>query len=241
MNRETRGNINLRFLIFVLCMPFLVYFGWKYAEKRYYVLSVVIILYTMIPFFLSFEHRNPQAKEIVVLAVLCAIAVVSRTCFIWIPHFKPMTAFIIITGASLGAESGFVCGAMSGFVSNFLFGQGPWTPWQMFAYAIAGFLGGVIFYGRSIQKNKLILSLFGFFMVIGIVGPILDTYSVFTMLSNYTKEGVLSIYGSGLPVNIIHGLATALCLWLVSEVMFEKLERLKVKYGIMGDRYEKEK
>lgn len=205
----------------------------KYAQKQYYMISLLVITYTILPFVLSFEHRKPEAKEIVVLSVLCAIAVASRACFAWIPHFKPMAAFIIITGAAFGMESGFVCGVMSAFVSNFLFAQGSWTPWQMFAFGVAGMLSGLIFYKRKIRKNKVILSLYGFVLIVLVVGPILDTYSVVTALSTFTWKTVLSIYLSGLPVNIIHGSATMICLYLVSSIMFDKLERLQKKYGIL--------
>jgi energy-coupling factor transport system substrate-specific component len=70
---------------------------------------------------------------------MCGIAITSRAIFIWLPHFKPMTAIIIITGIAFGTESGFLAGTISEFVSNFIFGQGPWTQWQMFALGIADF------------------------------------------------------------------------------------------------------
>ena len=83
-----------------------------------------------------FEDRKPQAREVLLIAVMAAIAVVGRMAFFMLPQFKPVTAIVIITGISLGAEAGFLTGAVAGFVSNFFFGQGPWTPWQMFAFGI---------------------------------------------------------------------------------------------------------
>lgn len=131
--------------------------------RVYYLASVLIILYTMVPFFLVFEHRKPQARELVVLAVLCAIAVASRAAFKMIDHFKPMTAIIMISGMAFGPEAGFLVGAVSGFSSNFLFGHGPWTPWQMFAFGTAGFLAGALYRLGWLSKKRLPLSLFGFF------------------------------------------------------------------------------
>jgi hypothetical protein len=81
----------------------------------------------------------------VIIAVLCGIAVAGRAAFFMLPQFKPVVAIVIIAGASLGAESGFIVGALSGFVSNFIFGQGPWTPWQMFAFGMIGFIAGLLF------------------------------------------------------------------------------------------------
>ena len=92
----------------------------------------------MLPFFLVFENRRPQAREVVVIAVMAALAVAGRAAFFMLPQFKPTAAIVIIAGVGLGAEAGFLTGALAGFVSNFFFGQGPWTPWQMFAFGIPG-------------------------------------------------------------------------------------------------------
>ena len=66
-----------------------------------------------------------------------------------LPQFKPCVAIIIITGIMLGKQAGFLCGALTAFVSDFFFGQGPWTPWQMFAFGIIGFISAIVF-----QKRK---------------------------------------------------------------------------------------
>ena len=112
----------------------------------FYAVSIIIIVLAMLPFVLVFEGRKPQARELVVIAVMVAITVSGRAAFFMVPQFKPVVALVIITGAALGAQSGFAVGALSGFVSNFIFGQGPWTPWQMLAFGIIGFLSGIIFY-----------------------------------------------------------------------------------------------
>lgn len=221
-------------LIFII-IPTTIYFGWKFSERQFYIVSLLIIIYATIPFFLMFENRKPQARELVVLAVMCVIAVTSRGAFIWIPHFKPMIAVIIIAGVALGAEAGFLTGAITGFVSNFIFGQGIWTPWQMFAYGMAGFLGGFLYKKGLLSKRRIPLAIFGGLIVVTIVGPILDTCSLFTMTPIITKESVVAIYLSGLPINIIHATATVLTLLLISKPMFEKLDRIRLKYGMMEE------
>ena len=142
-NGSRRGWLTL--LILLVVIPATIYLCYRAGGRVYYLASVLIILYTMVPFFLVFEHRKPQARELVVLAVLCAIAVASRAAFKMIDHFKPMTAIIMISGMAFGPEAGFLVGAVSGFSSNFLFGHGPWTPWQMFAFGTAGFLAGALY------------------------------------------------------------------------------------------------
>ncbi len=221
-------------LIFIV-IPATIYLGWRFAKRQYYIVSLLIIAYTMIPFFLVFEKRRMEARELAVIAVLCAIAVVSRAAFIWAPHFKPMTAIIIIAGMAFGAEAGFVTGAVSGFVSNFIFGQGSWTPWQMFAFGTAGFLAGLLYRKGLLSKKRLPLCVFGAICVMCLVGPLLDTGTLFTMTSEITKESAGLVYISGLPVNAVHAAATFLTLLLFSRPMLEKLERIKIKYGMMED------
>lgn len=230
--RPVRRTVAAILLILVV-IPAALYLGWRLAGRPYYVISLFIIACAMIPFFLAFERRRPQARELVIIAVLCAIAAASRAAFIWAPHFKPITAIIIIAGVAFGAEAGFLTGAVSGFVSNFLFGQGPWTPWQMFALGMAGFLAGLLYRRGWLSKRRLPLCVFGGLTVMLLVGPLLDTCALFTLASEVTRESVGLIYLSGLPVNAVHAAATVLTLLLFSRPMFEKLDRVKTKYGMM--------
>lgn len=222
-------------VVLLLLIPATIYIFSKYGHKQYYVASFLCIGYILIPFFLSFEGRKPASKELVTLAVMTAIAVVSRGAFAFVPHFKPMAAIIIITGACLGPETGFMCGALSALVSNFIFGQGYWTPWQILAFGIAGFLGGI--FGKKLidLKYPIWFAIYGFIVVVFISGPILDTSSVFVMLSSFSIKGTLAIYGSGFIVNVIQGAATFITILLLSKLFNEKLDRLKKKYGMYGE------
>lgn len=231
--QKTSKSTIISFFIIFIVIPLTFLIGWSFGNRNYYFLSILIIIYTMIPFFMAFEKRKPQAKEIVVLAVMCGIAVASRAVFIWVPHFKPILAIIIITGVALGAEAGFLTGAMSAFVSNFLFGQGQWTPWQMFAFGIAGFLAGFLVKRGILERKRLPICIFGGLVVIFIVGPILDTSTFFIMSSAINTSSALAIYLSGLPVNIIFASATVITLFLALNPMLEKIERVKLKYGMM--------
>ena len=224
-------------ILLLLGTPALLILFWQFGAKKYYLCSLVVIVLSMVPFFLRFEKKKPQARELVTLAVLCAIAVASRAAFAMIPHFKPISGIIMIIGMAFGAEAGFLAGAMSAFVSNFIFGQGMWTPWQMFAYGVGGFLAGLFYrwgiIGERNKKQKIITPIFGFLGVVVLMGPLLDLCSVFTMGNEITTGWVLSIFLSGLPVNVIHGIATALTLLLLCRPMMEKLNRIKVKYGMI--------
>lgn len=205
----------------------------KLGGQVWYLTSLLIIVFTLCALFLVFESRRPQARELVVLAVLSALAVASRAAFAAIPHFKPMTAVIMITGIAFGPEAGFLTGAVSGFVSNFLFGQGPWTPWQMFAYGVGGFLAGLFARLGLLKRNRIVQAVFGFAAVMIVVGPLLDTCALFTMTGEITAASASAVYLSGVPVNAIHGAATALTMLLFANPLLDKLERLRVKYGML--------
>ena len=124
-------------LTFLLLIPATIYFGLRFSGRAYYVTSTLVMIETLVPFLLAFENRKPQARELVVIAVLSALAVAARV-VIPIPNFKAIFAIIMLSGIAFGPETGFLVGAISAFASNFFYGQGPYTPWQMFAYGAGG-------------------------------------------------------------------------------------------------------
>ena len=221
-------------ILILLIIPLTILFGVFFLnDRKYYFISLLIIFYTMIPFAMIFEKREPQARELVIIAVLTAIAVAGRGAFFMLPQFKPVVAIVIITGVSLGAESGFLVGAMSGFVSNFFFGQGPWTPWQMFSFGIIGFLGGILFEKGIINKSKLSLCIYGGLSTFFIYGPIVDLASLLIFASHFSWKALIATYASGLWFNVIHAAATVFFLYILSQPMLEKLDRIKIKYGLI--------
>lgn len=227
MKKTTPYNLILIFLL----IPGTLYLGTRLTGRWYYLTSTLMIIETMIPFFLAFETRKPQARELVTLAVMCALAVASRVVVV-IPNFKPITAIIMLSGIAFGAEAGFLTGAISAFSSNFFFSQGPWTPWQMMAYGIGGFLAGLLFRNRKTPK-PWILAIFGFLAILLCVGPLLDTCTVFTTGSKITPKFILAVYTAGFPYNLKHALACAATMLLFSKPLLFKLDRLKTKYGMM--------
>jgi hypothetical protein len=140
----------------LLLIPLTIFFGVYYlGDRKYYFIALLILLETMLPFALVFEGRKPQARELVVIAVLCALGVAGRAAFFMLPEFKPVVALVILAGVAFGGETGFLVGAMTMLTSNILFGQGPWTPWQMFAMGLIGFLAGVLFRKGLLRRGKV--------------------------------------------------------------------------------------
>lgn len=233
MKKSTLFSLAVIFLL----IPATLFLGTKMTGKAYYLTSTLITIETMLPFFAAFEHRKPQARELVTIAVMCALSVAARV-VIQIPMFKPMIAIIIIAGIALGAEAGFLTGAVSAFASNFFFSQGPWTPWQMMAYGMAGFLSGLLFHKKRPFAAKpwlssAALAVYGFFLVILAVGPLLDTCTLFTVGSALSWKFALTVYGAGLIPNLMLGMATAVTMLLLSRPLLAKLDRLRLKYGML--------
>ena len=230
--KTNKMSVALSCIIFLILIPLTVFFGMKYLDDRkYYFISILLIIETLIPFFVMFEKRKPRAKEIVIVAVMCALAVIGRVAFEAIPQFKPVAAIVIISGIMLGGESGFLVGALSAFVSNFFFGQTPFTPWQMFAFGLIGFISGILF-RKGMPKNRIWVCLFGFFATFIIYGGILNPVSVILGQPNPTAEMFLTAYVTGFAFDIVHSLATATFLFFIAKPLAEKLSRIKKKYGI---------
>lgn len=221
-------------LIILIFIPLTIYIGIKYlGDRKYLFISTAILFQTMAPFFMIFEERMPKTREMVLIASLVAIGVTGRLAFFWLPQFKPIIAVTIISAIALGSESGFLVGAMIAFVSNFFFGQGPWTPWQMFATGIIGFIAGFMFRKSKLSKNKYVLSSVGFLLTFIVYGGIMDPASVIMFSRTITKELVIAAYISGVYFNLIYSVATFVFLFFFGEEFLEKINRIKIKYGMI--------
>lgn len=232
---------SLRWLIVLVLMPVVVYLC-GISDRKYYLSALLVIAMTVAVFFLSFERRAPQARELALLAVMCALAVASRV-VVPFPSFKPTMAVVILAGMAFGAERGFLCGAVTALVSNFFFSQGPWTPWQMMGYGMGGLVSGLLCRATLLKrrpkgwKDITILAVFGFVLIIVLVGPILDTSTYLTVSMKSTgTTAALPIYLTGLlTANLPHAAATAVTLALFGRALLRMLDRVQVKYGLLQD------
>lgn len=223
----------LSVFLILLLIPLTLFAGEHYLTgRKYYSISLLILLECMLPFFLVFESRRPQARELAVIAALCAIGVAGRAVFFMLPQCKPVMAITIVAGAALGGETGFLVGAATMLVSNIMFGQGPLTPWQMFGMGIIGFLAGILFY-RERRRSRGALCLFGALAAILIYGGIMNSAAALTWGGEIDWKIFVTYSISGFPMDCIQAAATAVFLWFGAEPMLEKLDRLKRKYGLM--------
>lgn len=146
--REKRFKLSL-ILVFTV-IPAIIYLGTRFLPQSWYLfLSIVVLIAIMTPFFLIFEKRHPKVREIVLIATLSGIVVFSHVTLHLLFPIQIGTALIVIFGAAMGSETGFLIGALSRFVCNFYMGHGPWSPWQMFSWGILGFLAGLVFFNHK--------------------------------------------------------------------------------------------
>lgn len=200
-----------------------------FEDKKYIWISICIALASCIPVFATFESKKTSTRKLVVLSVMVTLSIVGRFAFSFVPHFKPVTAIVMITGMYLGAESGFLCGALSALLSNFIFGQGPWTPFQMFAWGTIGLFAALL--SKLLQKSKFSLCFFGALSGV-LYSLILDVSSTlwYDGAFNLSRYGALII--TSLPVIAVYAMSNAVFLLLLAKPMGEKLTRIRIKYGV---------
>lgn len=214
----------------LLCLIGIIVWQMLADSSSYYLISIAVLVISMLPFFFSFERSKPDAREIALLASLIAIAVVSRAVFYLIPQVKPIGAVVIVSGVCLGAKKGYLVGAFSAFISNFIFGQGMWTPFQMVALGFAGFAAGLIF--SKLRVNKISLAIAGFVLTFALYGVIVDLSSVLMLSGDLSLSSVLAVYAAGALFNLVFGITTAVFLFFFGEQFIKMINRIQTKYGI---------
>lgn len=252
-------------------------------------LTLVVVLASIGVFFASYEASRPRLRDIMPTVVLAALAAAGRILFAPIPDFKPVSAIAIIAGVAFGRKSGFMVGALAALASNFFFGQGPWTPWQMYAWGLVGYGAGLLAMvpakrravesksscrarsgkatgvtcgllspdgetesaalsshqartdkenralatRRLIDAHPTIVYAYGFLACLG-YGFILNAWSILSFFHAQASgwAGILAMYATALPFDIVHGVATVVFLLALYGPWCRKLERVRRKFGL---------
>lgn len=221
----------LLFAAGVLCsVGVMLWAGFSGVDRAYLYAVILMCLFILVPFYISFEKDEPYAREIVLVSVMIALAVAGRAAFFWAPQFKPIIAIVIISGIALGARNGFVIGSMSAFVSNFFFGQGPWTPFQMVAWGLIGFFAGVLFSEKG--RSLLPILIYGALSCFVLHGAITDIWTMLSITDKPNLGTITTVYLAGLIPNLILAIATVVFLLLLTEPILKKIKRIQEKYEI---------
>lgn len=190
----------------------------------YYLTATAIIIECLAAFFVSVERRS-SARRLAVIAVLCALGVAGRAAFFWLPQVKPVLAIAILAGAGLGGEAGFTVGAVTMLVSNMMFGQGTWTPWQMFAAGTCGLLGG-IFHKCEFLRRRVFLAVFGAAAAVIVYGGIVNPSAALIWARGALSIQIIATYWlTGLPFDAVNAFGTAAFLLVLSEPVLGAIAR----------------
>lgn len=219
----------LKYIFVLILIPALVIAGaLVYPERSYAIVSLAVALLACVPFFISFE-KTSSTRRLVMLAVMTALSVAGRFIFAPIPFFKPVTAMVVIAGMYFGAEFGFLTGALSAVISNFYFGQGAWTPFQMFSWGIIGFFAGIL--SSQLVRSKIILIIYG--SLAGVIySLIMDIWTVLWMDGMFNPARFSAAVITALPVTLKYVISNMIFLIILAPLFGKKIERLKQKYGI---------
>lgn len=232
MNKKKLINI----IIYLIIIPLLIGLGIVlFNDRNYMLISYIIMIISIIPFFIRFEKHNNSVREIVAIAAMIALTVLGRAIFAPIQNFKPVTALIIITGIAFGGEAGFIVGSLSALTSNIFFGQGPWTPFQMFAFGIIGFISGILFYKKNNKQNPKLI----FVLILGFLGGILyslllDIWTTLSLDGVFTIKRYLANIVTAIPVTAIYCASNIIFLLILTKPLLNELNRIKLKYNIFN-------
>lgn len=200
-----------------------------FGAKSYAWISVFVAVMACVPFFLRFEKKESDSKRLILISAMVALSVVGRIAFSPIPAFKPVTALVIITAMHFGGEAGFTVGALSALISNFYFGQGPWTPFQMLTWGIIGLLAGLI--SSALRESKVTLVLYG--ILSGIMfSALMDIWSTLWTDGYFNLSRYLASVASALPFTVIYSVSNVIFLLFFAKPIGKILERIKTKYGV---------
>ncbi len=217
-----------------VCMGLALYVG--VAQSALLMLAVVALVIAL--FFAGYEAGRPALRQIMPTLVFAALAAAGRVLFGPIPDFKPVSAIAIIAGVTLGARNGFMVGALAALTSNFFFGQGMWTPWQMYAWGMVGYVGGLLGSAGAFERGDgsvrmPALLAYGFASAM-LYGVIINAYDVIGFVHPLTWAGIVARVAAAVPFDVTHGVATCVFLAALYVPWTRIVGRIVKKYDLRG-------
>lgn len=202
------------------------------SQATWQLASVLLLLGVLAAGFVWYERSRPPARVAAAVAVLIAFAVVGRIVFAPFPNVKPTTDIVIIAGFVLGAEPGVIVGALAALVSNFYFGQGPWTPWQMAAWALCGLLGAALGAASRGRLGRLPLAL-----CCAAAGLIYGVILNFGSAVNFGGSDVITSFwvfsAQAAPFDAAHALGNFVFCMLAGPALVRMLRRLRRRADVI--------
>lgn len=216
------------FLPFIAIPALVIFFAFGPGRGQYALSALLLVMLALILFSCGFERRKTGTRMLILVAVMSALSVMGRFIFSAIPGFKPITAIVVITAIYIGGEAGFLTGVLSAVISNFYFGQGPWTPFQMLSWGLIGLLAGLA--APLLKKSRAALSIYGIFAGAA-YSLIMDVWTVLWYNEGFDPALYAAAMATALPYTILYAVSNVIFLNLLARPFGEKLARVKIKYG----------
>jgi hypothetical protein len=157
---------------------------------------------------LAYERTRLSARMVAVVGTLAAVAALGRDAFVAVPDVKPITAMTLVTGYALGPLPGFTVGALGMLSSNFVLGQGPYTPWQMAAWGLVGLAGAALGALSRRRLGRVQLALASGLAAL-FAKELMNVYQ-WTIGASHTPAALLAVAGTGLPFDVADMIASFL-------------------------------
>ena len=196
-----------------------------FDRKRHIIISLAVAVMALLLFAAGFERKTTGSRRLVIVSVMTALCFAGR----FIPFLKPIAALTIITALYLGGEAGFLVGAMTAVLSNFYFGQGPWTAFQMLAWGMTGLVAGLI--AEPLKRRKWLLLVYG--ALAGVAYSfIMDIWTVLWYAEGFSFKLYLGALFTAIPYTLSYAASNVLFLHFLAKPFGDKLGRIKTKYGV---------
>ncbi len=195
-------------------------------QSQYYALvSFLMVGLALLLFLTGFERREIGTRRMILVSVMTALSVIGRL----LPVFKPITALTVLSAMYLGAEAGFLIGALSAVLSNAIMGQGPWTPFQMLAWGLIGFFAGIL--EKPLRRLPLLLYVYGILSGVA-YSMLLDVWTTIWTYKEFTWGAYAAALTTALPMTCLYAVSNLLFLLILRKPIGDKLLRIRKKYGL---------
>jgi energy-coupling factor transport system substrate-specific component len=190
--------------------------------------SFLIVMAVVLGGFAWYERSRPPSQVVALVAALAALAIAGRIAFAAFPNVKPTTDIVIFAGYALGAAPGFAVGALAALVSNFWFGQGPWTPWQMAGWGLCGVFGAALALGIR-NAGRLTLA-----AACGLAGIAYGALLNFSLMATYggdlSLERFLTLEARAIPFDAAHAIGNIALALIAGPAMIRMLTRFRTRF-----------
>jgi Prenyltransferase and squalene oxidase repeat len=190
--------------------------------------SFVLLGLVLLGGFAWYERSRPPSQVVALVAALAALAIAGRIAFAAFPNVKPTTDIVVLAGYALGGAPGFAVGALAALVSNFWFGQGPWTPWQMAAWGLCGVLGALLALGTRNAGRLTLAATCGFAAIL--YGALLNLSLMATYGGDLSWEKFWFYEGRAIPFEVAHFTANVALALVAGPAMVRMLVRFRERF-----------